>query len=232
MKRRSIIFLLLVSIFIFASSASAMVQVIQREINDPSKNLKISIPQILGMENIAMQSTWNSELEAYAREKSDHHLNAIANLSLEHKLSRKKGRPWEQGFIKGNFVVTYDNKNILSIVQVFDIFAGSSRIEHFMRGVTVNTTTGQQYKLADLFLPEKDYKQVIDNFLNENIATRNDKKFIKFTGITDEQEFYLEPENLVIFFGMYTLDKTSSDITKFSIPLSSLSEYLNQEKFK
>lgn len=232
MKKNSILFLLLASIFIFTNSAFAMVQVIQREIMDPSKNLKILIPQILGMENNIIQNNLNVDLEKYAREQADKHLNNIANVSLEYRLSRKRERPWENAFINGKFFVSYNNNNLFSIVQTFDTFPGNSRIEHFMRGTTANVKTGQVYKLMDLFLPEKDYKSAINEILNKNIETRSDKKFIKFTGITDEQDFYLEAENLVVFFGMYTLDKTSSDIIKFSIPFSSLTEYLDMEKFK
>lgn len=232
MKKFSMMFLLLVGIFVFTNSASAMVQVIQREIIDPSRNVKILVPQILGMENTELQNALNIDLEEYAREQSDKHLNTIANLSLEYKLSRKKDRPWENAFIKGDFLVTYNSNNIFSITQNFDTFPGSARIEHFMRGITANTKTGQIYKLADLFLPDKDYKQAIDSILNKNIETRYDRKFIKFTGITEEQAFYLEQDNLIIFFGMYTLDKTSSDIMKFTIPISSLTDYLDMEKFK
>lgn len=232
MKKNSLLFLLVVSIFIFASSASAMVQVMQREIIDPGKNLKIFIPQISGLENKESQTALNNDFEQYAREQTDKHLNNVANVSLEYKLSRKRERPWDNAFVNGRFVVTYNNNNLLSIMQSMDTFPGSSRIEHFMRGTTINAKTGQVYKLADLFLPEKDYKAVINEFINKNIETRNDKKFIKFTGITDEQDFYLEPENLIIIFGMYTLDKTSSDIMKFSIPISSLQDYWDQEKFK
>lgn len=86
--------------------------------------------------------------------------------------------------------------------------------------------TGQPIALADLFPTDYDYRAMIDSVINAEILAEPDKYFsgdeMGFKGIAADQQYYIQGENLVIYFGLYEIAPYAVGIPEFVIPLNNI----------
>jgi len=88
----------------------------------------------------------------------------------------------------------------------------------------IDLKTGKLLPLAELFKPGE-YKTVIDKEINRQIALDPESYFegdMGFQGIAKEQNYYLDGENLVIYFNQYEIAPYAAGIRDFKIPLKLL----------
>lgn len=229
MKRNSMVCSLLVaaSVFVFTSDASAMVQITHKQIGNAENNSVAYLPEIVDMKNLVVQDSINKNIKNYLTKSMEEYQRSAEEL---YSMQGTNINPaWKPSF-KSEYTVHSNNDRFISLTQFTYSFTGGAHGMSYMRGVTADLQTGEIYKLSDLFITGKDYKQAINNIIKQQIESRADKDVIKFMGIKDDQSFYVEQNGLVVYFSLYEIAPYSSGFLKFHIPFNSLTDYLEYSK--
>lgn len=85
--------------------------------------------------------------------------------------------------------------------------------------------------LKDIFENGFDYKSEINRIIDRQIAADPQNYFsgenMGFTSIDETQRFYIQDDQLVIYFNQYEIAPYAAGIPEFTIPLASLRDHLN-----
>jgi len=98
-----------------------------------------------------------------------------------------------------------------------------------VKSVTVDLNTGNVYTLRDLFQRGTDYIMVLNQMIRQQFRDRNIPMIREFDGITVNQDFFLTPKNLVIYFPAYKYTPGYVGIPEFEIPYVKIANYINEE---
>ena len=132
---------------------------------------------------------------------------------------------WFPFVLAGDFQVGYAGKGFLSIPVRYYCFTGGAHGMSYQVVTNISTETGEEFSLADLFLPDYDYSEVIrEEVIRQMDATPDiyfQESFVELE-ITKEQPFYITDEGLVVYFGLYEIAPYSSGIREFTIPFTQL----------
>lgn len=228
----SLIMILMLNLSLFCNDSRAAVQINAKEISSATVNVQAKLPQLTGMPDSLIQDIINYHLEKNFYNSAIEYLDAMQN-EREEVLKKKTQLPaTAQYSFNADYTVHFNSEKILSITQLNYSYTGGAHGMNIMHGTTVNLLTGKVYKLPDLFLPDKEYKKVINEIITQQIQSRADAIDLNFKGISNEQKFYLENDNLVIYFSVYEIGPYVLGHPSFKIPFSSLMAYLDMTKIK
>lgn len=135
---------------------------------------------------------------------------------------------------KMDYHVTRNQDGILSLVIRRTIVAQNGAqigaLQEY-NGMTIDTVRGQRLFLSDLFIQHADYVATLSGQIQDRIVKSrlNEKMIRKFEKISENQEFYLTGDKLVLIFsqGQYFTDECG--VKEFAIPLKSLEEILKPQ---
>ncbi|NLV90986.1 MAG: DUF3298 and DUF4163 domain-containing protein [Firmicutes bacterium] len=145
---------------------------------------------------------------------------------LVYKMIKEQRAAWAPGVvpkITGDYTVELNQQGLLSIV--FTNFGFPPQAAHpmtFQRSLTFETITGYKYELADLFRPGFDYVAELSAIIAAEIEARDIPLLKPFEQISPDQDFYLTPRDLVIYFQLYEIAPYSAGILEFPIPYEDL----------
>jgi len=220
-KRLLLMVWLVCSGFILAGCSVAglgmeSVTVQSREIKSSNEELvlDISYPVVSNLRDRDLESRINTEIQrAVMIEKND--ITSLAR-TAEHW----NNAPFDLHY---EYVTTFNRNGILSITTTLYRYTGGAHGMTVRRSYNYDLKTGQQMTLKDVFGPETDYKQIINQEIRKQIEQRKQDFFEdEFKSITDRQNFYLEDKNLVIYFDLYEIAPYSTGIPEFRIAYSTL----------
>lgn len=120
------------------------------------------------------------------------------------------------------------NKNGL-ISILFGIYTYVNKAAHgFTKyaSLTMDLKTGKVYKLEDLFNPKFYWKPLLDNLAKEYIKENNITLINEYNGISENQEFYLTENSLVIYYQVYEYTPYSDGLFKIEIPYEKIQNIL------
>ncbi|MGL5692988.1 MAG: RsiV family protein, partial [Peptostreptococcaceae bacterium] len=94
--------------------------------------------------------------------------------------------------------------------------------------------TGEVLNLEELFNSNVDYKGVINNEIRHQIENlvKKDKEnegIYQFIGISENQQFYIQDNNIVIYFDLYEIAPYAAGIPEFRINASMISHILKDQ---
>lgn len=224
----SIVLILLFSL-LFASSTLAADKIIITKNQKIYKkgfgydlNFYSSYPKLSGLDNTKKQKELNKDFKIqanYAVKKAKDTAKELA----KHPETRKIK-------VTGiyDFKVKRNKGGIVSILLSDYLYSGGSRGITVTSGVTINTNSGEVYKLKDLFKDNVDFVAVLSNIISKQIEVRglSDNLLTEFRSISKEQTFYLTERLLVIVFNEYEYFPYSFGVMEFRIPLKMLDELL------
>lgn len=128
-----------------------------------------------------------------------------------------------------NNEVTYDKNNIISIVITKYEFTGGAHGMTYLDSYNYNLLTGEKLTLKDMFKPDIDYKEIVNNFIQKEINS-NPEIYFKgdeaFKGISEDQPFYIEDDGIIIYFGLYEIAPYYVGIPKFKLRFDEFNQYL------
>jgi hypothetical protein len=117
------------------------------------------------------------------------------------------------------------NDDILSLYVDYYQYTGGAHGMTNRQAYNIDLKSGKLLSLAELFKPGYDYKAVIDKEISRQITLDPEPYFegeMGFKGIAPEHNYYLEGENLVIYFNQYEIAPYAAGICEFKIPLTLL----------
>ncbi len=133
-----------------------------------------------------------------------------------------------------NFEVKKNSNNMLSIVVTYTKYSGGVHNEYENRGYNVYMPNGKFLNLRDLFKDDIDYKSVINDEIRGQIEELVKKdpesgQIYQFLTIKDNQKFYIQDDNLVIFFDLYEIAPYPAGIPEFKININTINHILKDE---
>lgn len=133
-------------------------------------------------------------------------------------------------FISNSYEITYNKNDIISISIIYYEYVNGKHI-YIRVPYNYNIKTGNPVSLKDLFKAGVDYISLINNEIKKKLQQDSDKYLpysIKdFSGISEDQPFYLENEDIVIFFQFGESASTLSKIPVIKLPLTSFENNIN-----
>jgi len=174
------------------------------QILKPQK-FSISYPFIKNEDNIESMAKVNNAI-----------IDTVNNLFKTGVLLPEKVEFYE---VIGNYQVMLNEKGLLSIL--FNLYTYVNKAAHGYTSygsITANIQTGQIYSFSDLFNPKIYYVGFLNEIAQEYIKTNNITLINKYNGITPNQQYYLTPDKLVLYYQVYEYTPYYYGLFKIEIP--------------
>lgn len=182
----------------------------------PNINYLVYYPVLMGVGNIFTERSINMRLwlmAVYNPSLAPKDKNSIFTINTESIL--------DYSFYNDFSIIYYkNNKLVLDMVGYYYPFGAAHGMPNRKTPV-INLSTGQFYKLSDVFLKESNWKEEINKLINNIIDTDPEYEGLfpgAFKGIKDNQDFYLDDENLYIYFPPYEIGPYAAGFVTFKIP--------------
>ncbi|MBN2852626.1 MAG: DUF3298 and DUF4163 domain-containing protein [Clostridia bacterium] len=172
------------------------------ENTDHKMTVRLYVPHIDGLSDKAVQSGINDRLLTYANKIKDD-FAAWAKSDFE---NLSQGMEAYTHALTLSFEVKTLTESILSILITEDSYTGGPYPTSYNHGFTFNLNTGEEYLLSDLFKDDFDYVTAINSEIinSGNLFYGKDKAYDidipQFDSITENQNFYLNDMQLIIFY--------------------------------
>lgn len=194
--------------------------------NDEYLESTINMPVITNSNKIVERST---------NDKIKNDIFEFYNKSYKEAKQYLKDNPDEKNKFVANvdFELKKNTDSALSIKVRYYTYSGGAHGFYQDIAYNVDMRTGKFLELMDLFKDNTKYKEVIDEEIKRQIAEleKKDEENIgiyNFKGIKENQNFYLQDENLVVYFDLYDITPYAG-IPEFSINKALISSMLKPE---
>ncbi len=127
-----------------------------------------------------------------------------------------------------DYEVFRNDTDFVSLTQQVYQYTGGAHGMTWQIGQTIDLSTGRQLMLADLFLPEANYRERLGQFVRTEGAARQLPMW-KFKGVHPQSAFYLSDDGIVLFFQQYEVAPYSAGIIKMQIPYRQVADILRPE---
>jgi Protein of unknown function (DUF3298)/WG containing repeat len=181
----------------------------------PNKNYLVYYPQIEGMANKVAENNVNEELKQLSLIKS-----VDKDAQLEYSYS-------------GDFSVQFFKDNLLVLdLNGYEFYFGAAHGMPSEAYPHINLGNGNVYKLKNLFKEGSNYVEVISDIIGKQIKSMGENSYIfpdTYKGIREEQPFYVDEDNLYIYFEPYEIAAFAAGFPTFKIPFNDIMDIINAE---
>lgn len=132
-----------------------------------------------------------------------------------------------------SYKITSQSKDLLSFYIEYYQFTGGAHGLTTRKAYVVENSNGKKLTLDKLFKEGYDYKSIIDTFIKKDISKNKDKYFDGeegFKGINKDVKFYIEGNDLVIYYDQYEIAPYASGIPEFKINIKEFKENFLYDK--
>lgn len=192
-------------------SGKGAVQLLEQNIAPAS--FKLSYPIVTNMADKAVESRINQAI-----------IDEVSRLFKNSVLY-----PEQINFIEilGTYEIKLNEKGLLSIL--FSIY---TYVYHAAHGITIyssltfDTHTGRVYKFSDLFTSKINYIPILNDIARKYIEKNDIMLINEYKGIEPNQEFYLTPDELVIYYQVYAYTPYAYGLFQIPIPYTQIQNLL------
>ncbi|MDR1617041.1 MAG: DUF3298 domain-containing protein [Syntrophomonadaceae bacterium] len=186
----------------------------------------LSIPVLKNLPSASIQeqvnALWKNEAEKFQQEIAKMAAEDETIDTVEPKSLYEASSTYSLGILKPEFISLYVD---------YDSYTRGAHGLTERVAYNIDLLTGKQIALSELFVPDFDYKQFINDIIKAEIQANPDNYFTEesslfFTEIAPEQQYYISANNLVIYFDLYEIAPYAAGIPEFTIPLADLQEKL------
>jgi hypothetical protein len=188
--------------------------------------INISYPQIKGLEKKFVQMKINKQFETAAQKINKRARTVLYQEAIkQYKYAVSQGFPFNAYEVMSVFETTYNRSPLISIYSDVYEYTGGAHGNTVRYADTFDTNDGKRLKLADLFKKGYEYKPVILKEIERqaDLMYKNGFQFFEDykKGIItyfNEDNYYLFPNGLAIYYPLYTIAPYVSGIIVFTIP--------------
>ena len=178
------------------------------EINQ--ENVHLKYPQVEGLKNVVVQDKVNTQIS--------NEVNAFREPVVQ-----------EDHSVDVQYSLESNKNNILSLTLAESHYRKlMAHPMHYMKAMTMNTKTGQVYQLVDLFKANSDYQPRLTAIINKQIVDQGMHLLKPFEGVKTDQEFYLTPDGIVIYYQLYYYTPYVNGFLKFNIPYAQVADIMQK----
>lgn len=133
----------------------------------------------------------------------------------------------------GNFIVQFFKKNLLILDMTGYYYPfGAAHGMPYKKTPNIDLITGKFYTLGDLFMGGVYWVGELNKIINEMIKNDSQYSYIfndSFKGIKPNQDFYIDENNLYIYFPPYEIAPYAAGFVTFKIPFTEIEGMINKE---
>lgn len=184
----------------------------------------LSIPVIKDLGNKPIQKKLNDRFEENIMEFAN---KLSTNAQDFFKEAEDEGWKFEPRpyAIKTNYQLRYHQNNILSLTIWYYQYTGGAHGNYWLVSHNLDLNTGEELPLTAFVNGNENYKDIINDEIKGKIESEEEGGqgvYFKdsFKGISDNPQFYLEDDYIVIYFDLYEIAPYSNGIPKFKIQRS------------
>ncbi|WBW97634.1 DUF3298 and DUF4163 domain-containing protein [Oceanirhabdus sp. W0125-5] len=185
-------------------------------------NLKI--PVVTGLTDQSLQDTINKKFDIQAKVLKDD-IETLAKRYYDE--AKKEGLTITPYIVSTDYEIKLNNESMLCILMGFYEYTGGAHGNYYYNSTTVDLSKDKDVTLSSLFKENFDYKDIVIKKIHKDIELdpesyfKNAKSLIN--NICDDTKFYIEKDNLVVYYDLYEIAPYSTGIPEFKIPLKSFS---------
>lgn len=180
-------------------------------------NIDLNIPVVSGMADKEAQNLINQLME---KDALDRQAAMIADAEANSDFIRTE--PYHTYEFISRFYQYYATDDILSLYVDYYSFTGGAHGMTERKAYNFDFKTGEELELSYFFAPEGNYPEMINEIVQAEI-NRNPEIYFEgeggFQGIKEDQGFYVENDNLIVFFLQYEIAPYAAGIRTFAVPL-------------
>ena len=166
---------------------------------------------------------------------TDNIMNFYNNSKDEAKKYFENVKDIENKFIaNADFKIKKNGEGILSLVVEFYEYKGGAH--GFYQEIPYNISVDYEkiIDLNDLFKINSNYKEILEKEIKKQISElekqdKNNVGVYDFKGLKEDQKFYIEDDDLVIYFDLYDITPYALGIPKFKINISTIQDIIKDE---
>ncbi|MFN3872945.1 MAG: DUF3298 and DUF4163 domain-containing protein [Ignavibacterium sp.] len=195
---------------------------------DTSAYVKINYPQINGLSNLQIQNKINSYLKNEFMQAKNWYDDFVADTDYTSEFPPD----WVFSF-ESDFRVTFNSSDFLSIVLDYYEFTGGAHGNYYSVGYNIRTSDGEVLSLPDIL--KTNSLEALSEFVSEEILNMFDANSLNEAGlfedelnISDDQDFYIIPNALVIQFDPYEIAPYAMGSIDVEIPFTKIKNLLKE----
>jgi len=179
----------------------------------PNKDYLVYYPQLTGIKLIEVETTINNRLKELSQVKP-----IDSNVQLDYSYT-------------GDFSVEFFN-NTLAVLKL-EGYKFPFGAAHGMPSNVyphIDLVSGVFYELKDLFKKDSNYVKVLSDIIANEIKTNEEYSYVfpgAFNGIQPNQPFYIDENNLYIYFNPYEIAPYAAGFPTFKIPFTQISSIID-----
>ncbi|MBB6623159.1 WG repeat-containing protein [Clostridium gasigenes] len=132
----------------------------------------------------------------------------------------------------GNFTIEFYKKDLLVLnLSGYYYPIGAAHGMPSKKTPCINLVTGKFYSLGDLFMGGVYYTGELNKIINNMIETDPQYEYVfkdAFKGITEKQDFYVDKDNLYIYYPPYEIGPYSAGFITFKINFDEIKGMINK----
>lgn len=192
----------------------------EKSINKNLEYLKedIKMPQLLNGNDEKKINLINSVINNDILPKVEE-VEKVSKEYFEDSGQEKPRFPYE---IYSRYTLSEDNNLIISLYNDYYEYLGGAHGMTTRTSYTIDKEKESLLSLSDLFVKEYNYSNKINEEIKREISKNPENYFdsgSEFKGISENQSFYIEDDNLVIYYQLYELAPYVFGFPEFKIPL-------------
>jgi hypothetical protein len=208
------------------------VTVLKEIYKDNEENFQgyLSYPKIINLSDSLVETKINSTIKNEVLKFNDAIKSSAASEKKVVNPNESK-KVWGASTYFKSYLV---NRDLISIPITYS--ANNGTTENYIlydKGYTIDLTTGNLYKLKDVFKSGTNYIELINKEINSQIkeaeSKANKKNIYNFKTINENTEFYIEKGNLIITFPAGQIAPKEYYITEFTIPMYKFNGLVNDK---
>ena len=139
-------------------------------------------------------------------------------------------KDFDEFTITGKYKVTVNKNNVLGLnFQFYSIGKMAANGIETLNSLTFDISTGSLYGFSDLFKPDSQYEQILSDLVRQQIKDKNIPTISEYPGVSKDQQFYLTPNALVLYYPALTFTPHYVGIPEFVIAFDRIKAIINPD---
>lgn len=203
--------------FLYGCGSGVTIDTADKSYSSDTITANVKIPQIKGLGSKDLEESLNEEFLSVTSELLD-------------KFTASAKETGEQSLFDMETTAHFNKKGLLSMVTDYEYFARKAHKNRYRIAKNIDTESCRELALSDLFDGDS-YIDALNKLLTDSVSKEPEKYADIWAKpkISQNQGFYIDGENLVIFYPPYELSYYERGFVEIPIPLEEILTYLKPD---